>query len=236
MVLSSLIDLAPCATLAAYLLFLICLRLRRYTTVLNGRTDRLLLALGLSGIVVFDIGPAIIPLGSLDLYGIFALILFFLLYLQVVFYLDTSLSRRIVVYNLSESDFDAVPTVPIPEWNASDEMPAAASDSTEKPFTPQTDSAAPAKRPTRLRRAGGALVFPPRGLTLSIEYAPRSRCAVLRISGRRPSAEEWKELQNEVHACFAGRPQPPMSLRALLPIAGVCFVTGILIVCLYRYL
>ena len=90
MILSYLYDLAPLATLAVYLLYLLHLRLRRHTTVLSGRADRLLLALGLSGIVVFDIGPAVIPLGSLDLYGAFALILFFLLYLQVVFYLDAS--------------------------------------------------------------------------------------------------------------------------------------------------
>ena len=125
MILSLLFDLAPCAALTAYLFFLVYLRLRQRTTVLSGRTDRLLLALGLSGIVVFDIGPAVIPLGSLDLYGGLALLLFFLLYLQVVFYLDSSFSRRIIVYNLGESDFDAIPAVPIPQWNVSGETPSA---------------------------------------------------------------------------------------------------------------
>ena len=241
MILSYLYDLAPLATLAVYLLYLLHLRLRRHTTVLSGRADRLLLALGLSGIVVFDIGPAVIPLGSLDLYGAFALILFFLLYLQVVFYLDASFSRRIIVYNLSESDFDAIPAVPIPRWNASKEG-AAAEDASEPGNSeelpaPQADSTAvPAETPTRLRRAGGALVFPPLGLTLSVEYSPFTRCAVLRISGKRPPAEDWKVLQKEVRACFAGRPQPPLSLRAFLALAGVCFAVGFLISFLLRYL
>ena len=87
-----------------------------------------------------------------------------------------------------------------------------------------------------LRRAGGALLFPPRGLTLSVEYSPRSRCAVLRVSGRRAPAGDWNALQKEVHACFAGRPQPPMTFRAILASAGVCFAIGFLIVCLHRCL
>lgn len=237
MTLSTLFDLAPLSTLAVYLLFLVCLRLRRYTTVLSGRTDRLLLALGLSGVVVFDIGPAVIPLGALDLYGVFALILFFLLYIQVVFYLDSSFAQRIVVYNLSESDFGSIPAVPVPEWNgAAGKAPAEESVPAAVPEDPPAPHAAPEAPPTRLRRAGGALLFPPRGLTLSVEYSPRSRCAVLRVSGRRAPAGDWKALQKEVHACFAGRPQPPMTFRAILASAGVCFAIGFLIVCLHRCL
>ena len=236
MTLSTLLDLAPLSTLAVYLLFLIWLRLRRYTTVLSGRTDRLLLALGLSGVVVFDIGPAVIPLGALDLYGVFALVLFFLLYIQAVFYLDSSFAQRIVVYNLGGSDFDSIPAIPVPEWNGTDGKAPAGEDPPaavpEEP-APHTVLAAP---PTRLRRAGGALLFPPRGLTLSVEYSPRSRCAVLRVSGRRAPAGDWKALQKEVHACFAGRPQPPMTFRAILASAGVCFAIGFLIVCLHRCL
>ena len=233
MILSLLFDLAPCAALTTYLFFLVYLRLRQRTTVLSGRTDRLLLALGLSGIVVFDIGPAVIPLGSLDLYGALALFLFFLLYLQVVFYLDSTFSRRIIVYNLGESDFDAIPAVPIPQWNASGETPSA-EESPAVDFA--EESATAAERPTLLRRAGGAILFPPRGLTLSVDYSPRSRCAVLRISGRRPSAEDWKTLQKEVHACFAGRPQPPASFRTLLTTAVLCLAAGFLIAFLFRYL
>lgn len=223
MTLSNLLDSAPWVTLVIYLLFLLRLRLRRYTTVLSGRTDRFLLVLGLSGIVVFDIGPAVIPLGSLDLYGVFALLLFFLLYIQIVFYLDSSFSQRVVIYNLSESDFDTIPTIPVPEWNGAVGEPPAAE--------PEEGA-----HPTRLRRAGGALLFPPRGLTLSVEYSARSRCAVLRISGRRAPAEDWKALQKEVRACFAGRPQPPMTLRAILASAGACFATGFLIAYLHRHL
>ncbi len=226
------LDLIIFVPLLAYLVFLSHLHSREKTTVLSGRTDRLLLALGLSGIVVFGIGPTVIPLGSLDLYGVFALVLFFLLYLALVFYLDAAFSQRIIVYNLSESDFDSIPAVAIPEWNSA---AGPVSEKNAEPAVP--DAAAPeTSAETKLRRVGGALVLPERGLTLSIEYTRRIRCAVLRVSGRRASPEDWKALQNEVRACFSGRPQPAMTFCTYLLMAVVCAVLGFLIAQIRLYL
>ena len=84
----------------AYMLFLALLHLRKTPTVMTGRLDFFLLALGLSGFFMAWLAPAVIPVQALVNYGSLAWGLMFVLYILVVNLISTVFSQKIVIYNL----------------------------------------------------------------------------------------------------------------------------------------
>ena len=228
-------DLLPCVPLFFYAVFLAVLHRRNRPTVLEGHTDMLLLALGVSGFVMKTVGQAVIPLGALSFYGIFAWVLLFLLYLNVVFAFSVAFSRKIMVYNLGPSDLRSIPLLEVPGWKT-EEKGVSETDTGSKPSgavpcdePPKIVAGSEKRIATPLRRLGKSLLFPERGLDLSVEYSAWSRCAVLRYPSARVDSEDWAERRKEVRAYFSDKEQTKKTLCSFLASVAACGLAGYII-------
>ncbi|MBQ3387827.1 MAG: hypothetical protein IJG60_01275 [Thermoguttaceae bacterium] len=208
-----------------YICFLLLLGLRKFPTVMRGTAEKFLFAFGLSGFVILQIAPAIFPLRTLDLYGIYAYAVFLLLYLLIVFLLASCSARKLYIYNITEEDIRKIPEIPFFDVSSGDAPQAS------QEFSPAEISPACA---TRLRRAGNNLIFPEAKLILSVEYFvfPVSG-AVLRSSETNLSAEQWRALLGEVNAYVSTCRQ---NLKRQLLIYLLWLGTAVFGCCFFRFL
>ena len=218
------------APFCLYLCFLLLLGLRRFPTVLRGAAEKFLFALSLSGFVVFQIAPAIIPLRTLDLYGLYAPAVFFILYLLVVFLLASCSARKLYIYNITAEDILKIPEIPLFDPPSGEEgLPAQEPPAESGPSAETAPAAAP-----RLCRIGNNLIFPGEKLILSVEYFvfPVSG-VILRSSETDLSAERWRALLGEVNAYVSTCRQ---NLKRQLLIDLLWLGTAAVAYCFFRFL
>lgn len=219
------------APFCLYLCFLLLLGLRRFPTVLGGTAEKFLFAFALSGIVIFQIAPALIPLRTLDLYGIWAPAVFFVLYLLTVFLLASCSARKLYIYNITEEDFRKIPEIPLFDASAGDAGGASRESSPAGNAAPAEITPAAA---TRLRRIGNHLVFPEEKLILSAEHFvfPVSGF-ILRSSETDLSAGQWRALLGEVNAYVSACRQ---NLKRQLLVYLLWLGTAAFGCCFFRFL
>lgn len=223
-----------------YLVLLLALASRKFPSVLGGRTAYFLLALGLSGIVLSQIAPAVVPLRTFDLYGKYTFVFLFVLYLLVVFCLTSSSSREIVIYNLQEEDLLKIPEIALPSPIAQNQS-LSAEENTPADSDPLAGNRA-APSGTSLFRAGKNLIFPGRGTVLSVEFSGwLVSSAVLRSFGPEIAPEDWRVLRNEIRSSFSACRQNPWSRFRNYALWGIlivftCFISGYFVLFLKQVL
>ncbi|MDO5581027.1 MAG: hypothetical protein Q4G69_07810 [Planctomycetia bacterium] len=85
--------------LLVYLTILIAVNCRKYSPVVSGRSDLLLLALGLAGFVFAGPILFLVPINALLVWGNLVWPLLIILYFLLVFYLGSLLNPQIIIYN-----------------------------------------------------------------------------------------------------------------------------------------